>query len=335
MEVTKPVPIASAKVVARVGNEVVLAADVLPTVQAQYEMLAPNHPPEQHEMLQYLLMRKAVTEVVQGKLIANAMKEVIPKDKWKDVEKDIVKKFDVYRLPELLKHCEAKNEMELDKKLKEKGSSLKREKDAFVDTALIGEWLRKEVKYDEHVSHEELLAYYEQHLLEYEYKAKVRFEELRVNYGRQRNKRAALDTIHQLARQVYAGAPLAVIAKTHSDAASAAHDGLNDWTNEGSVKCRPLDQALFRLPVGVLSQVIDDGRGYVVVRVVERKEAGTTSFHDAQSGIQKKIRAEREKSARDKTLAEFMQKQKPRAWNIFEDKPVPVNATRPEQKQMR
>lgn len=333
MEVTKPVPIPSAKVVARVGSEVILAADVIPIVREQFGMLAPNHAAEQHEMLLNLLMRKATAEAVQGKLIVAAMKEDIPKDKWAEVEKDILKKFDIFELPQLLKHWEAKTEMELDKKLKEKGSSLKRQKEAFLDKALIGEWLRKEIKYDEHVSHEEMLDYYDRHLPEYEFKAKVRFEEIRVNYGKPRNKQAAWDTIQRLARQVYGGALLAEIAKAHSDAASSANGGMNEWTNKGSIKCEPLDRALFQLPVGVLSQVIDDGRGYVIVRVVERNEAGTTSFQEAQSGIKKKIKDEREKKARDKTLVEFMQKQKSRAWTVYDD--LPLNGKQPSQKMTR
>lgn len=333
MEVTRPVPIPSAKVVARVGNEVVLAADVMPIVQSQFLTLARSRPPEEHERLLQILTHQVIAQTVQGKLIVAAMKEEIPKDKWAEVEKDILKKFDIYERPELLKECQAKNDAELDKKLKERGSSLKRQKEAFVDKALAGEWMRKQIKFDQHISHEEMLRYYDEHLREYEFKAKVRFEEIRINYGEQRNKRAAWDTIQRLARQVYAGASLAEIAKAHSDAASSTGGGLNDWTKQGSIKCEPLDQALFHLPIGVLSQVIDDGRGYVVVRVVERKEAGTTSFQEAQGGILKNIRTEREKKARDKTLLEFLQKHQSRAWTIYDEQPV--NARRPEKKMTR
>jgi hypothetical protein len=333
MEVTRPVPIPSAKVVARVGNEVILAADLMPIVNEQFQQLAPNYPPEKHEGLSQILMYKAVHEAVQGKLIVADMKDEIPKDKFAEVEKDILKKFNEFKLAGLLKHWKATNEAELDAKLKEKGTSLKAQKIAFVDTALIGEWLRKEVKYDEYVSHEELLAYYEGHRPKYEYKAKARYEEIRVNYGGQRDQRSAWNLIHQFARQVHAGAPLAQIAKTHSDAASSAKGGVNDWTNEGSIKCDALDHALFSLPVGVLSQVIDDGKGYVVVRVLERKEAGATRFQEAQAGIKKEIREQREKEARDKKLTEFMLKNKSRAWTIYDD--MQLNATKPDEKKRR
>lgn len=333
MEVTRPVPIPSAKVVARVGNEVILAADLMPIVNEQFQQLAPNYPPEKHEGLSQVLMYRAVHEAVQGKLIVADMKDEIPKDKFAEVEKDILKKFNEYKLAGLLKHWKAANEAELDLKLKEKGTSLKAQKHAFIDTALIGEWLRKEVKYDEYVSHAELLAHYNARLPQYEYKAKVRYEEIRVNYGRQRDRRTAWSAIHQYARQVHAGAPLAQLAKTHSDAASSAKGGVNDWTNKGSIKCDALDRALFHLPIGVLSQVIDDGKGYVVVRVLERKAAGATSFQEAQAGIRKEIKDQREKEAREKKLADFMDKNKSRAWTIYDD--MQLNAAKPDDKKRR
>jgi hypothetical protein len=325
MEITRPVSIPQAKVMARVGNEIIMAADLLPTVQEQFEAQRDHCPPEMQDQFVQILMHNQVLEKIRAKMIVADMKEnEIPKDKWGEVEKDIMKKFDIFRLPDLMKQYKAKTVAELEAKLKEKGSSLKHEKDNFIDVAMISEWLRKEVKYDEHVGHEEMLAYYHQHRAEYEFKAKARYEEIRVNYGKQRDKRAAWDIIHRLAREVYAGAPWTEVAKAHSDAASAAKGGQNDWTTEGSIRCDALDRALFQLPIGVLSQVIDDERGFIVVRVLERTPAGITSFQDAQSGIQKKIKAQREKQARDKKLMDFMSKQKARVWTIYDEAPLQV-----------
>ncbi|HET6881121.1 MAG TPA: peptidyl-prolyl cis-trans isomerase [Pirellulales bacterium] len=328
LQISKPVPIPGAQVMARVGNEIIMAGDLLPKVQEQFEQFKKSVPPERHEEVVQVLMHNNVLEAVKGKMIVAEMKEnEIPKDKWGEVEKDILKKFDVYRLPDLLKHEKVKTVAELDQKLKQKGSSLKHEKEAFIDMALISEWLRKEIKYDEHVGHDEMSAYYHEHRPEYEFKAKVRYEEIRVNYGTERDKRAAWDAIHQLAKQVHAGAPLADVAKAHSDASSAPKGGLNDWTTQGSIRCQPLDRTLFQLPIGVLSQVIDDGRAYIVVRVLERTEAGITSFQDAQLGIQKKIKEQREKAAREKKIMDFMIKQKARVWTIYDD--APLQAAKP------
>ena len=335
MEVTRPVPVVSAKVVARIGGEIILVADVLPQVNERMEQLASQCPPEQHEQLFQMLVHQQVMEAVKFKLIVAAMKKEIPTDKFGEVEKDILKQFDKMALPQLKKHWKVKTDAELDAKLKEKGSSIKRQRAAFIDQILVQEWLKKEVTFDEHVSHQQMLDYYRANIKDYEFKAKVRYEEIRVNYGKHRTRQAAWNTIHQLARQIYGGARWADLAKTHSDAVSAEKGGWNDWTNEGSIACKPLDQALFQLPVGALSQVIDDDRrsGFLIVRVLERTAAGTTSFHDAQAGIQQKIKTQRETEAKQKKLAAFLEKERLRAWTIYDDQPL--EAKKPGDKKLR
>lgn len=328
MEVTKPVPIVSAQVVAKVGDELVMAADLLPTVNAIVDQQLKPHgdqiTPEQREQFFQMVMHQQVMQAVQFKLVVAAMKKDIPKDKYADVEKEILKQFDKMALPGLKEHWKAKTVGELEAKLKEKGTSLKAQKHAFIDQAFISEWMKKEVKFDEHVSHEQMLKYYDDHQEEYKFKAKARFEEIRINYGKQRTQGAAWEQINRLAGQVQNGARWADIAKAHSDAINAEKGGLNDWTNEGSRKPPELDRALFQLPIGALSKVIDDGRGFTIVRVVERADAGITSFFDAQADIKKTIRADREKQAREKRLAAFMEKEKPRAWTMYDDKPLDV-----------
>jgi hypothetical protein len=199
LQITQPIPVTSAKVVGRVGNEIVLAADVLPQVNEEFEQMARQYPRDQHAMLFQSLMVKYVKQLVQFKLVVRAAKEEIPDDKFPEMKKTILSHFDRVALPTLLKQWKVKTSSELDAKLKEHGSSLAREKDKFIDQALVSEWMRKSIKFDEHVSHEELLKYYHQHLTDYAFKAKVRFEEIRISYGKKRNRQDAWTAICKLA----------------------------------------------------------------------------------------------------------------------------------------
>lgn len=321
LEVTRPVPVVGAKVVARVGHEIILEADLLPAVNEEFEHEAKNVPKEYHEQLRQRIMYQQVLRAVQTKIVANAMKEDIPTDKLPDMEKQILGAFDKMALPQLYKHWKVNNPVRLDAILKEHGSSLKKQKEAFIEQMLVGEWMRKEVKYDEHVGHEEMLKYYREHIAEYQFKAKARYEEIRVNYGeRKRTRQDALRLINDLGRRVFAGASMAELAKTHSEGLHADAGGLHDWTSQGSLSCKPVDEALFTLPVGALSNIIEDeGRGFVIVRVVERRVKGVTSFGDAQSGIRDKIKQQREKIAREKTLSKVLEKHKARVSTMYDD----------------
>ncbi|HVA50962.1 MAG TPA: peptidyl-prolyl cis-trans isomerase [Pirellulales bacterium] len=337
LEVTRPVPIPSAKVVAKFGNEVILAADVLPAVQEEFKHLARQVPPEQHDQFFQMVMAKHVKSLLQTKLVVQEMKKNVPEGKFPEMEKQILQHFEKERLPEMKKKLGVTTESEVDAKLKEYGTSLKEQRKSFVEMILVQEWMRKDAKFDEHVSHEQMLAFYHEHHREYEFPAKVRFEQIHVNYGRRRGRQEAWELARRLGYQVYSGAPMAEIAKVHSEGAKADQGGLHDWTSKGSLKCKELDAALFSLPVGVLSNPIDDGRGFTIVRVVQRTEAGATSFRDAQAGIKVKITEQRGMDARNKAITAFFEKMKTKVWTAYDDMPEPKaqNAKKPTNRMLR
>lgn len=319
LEVTRPVPVESAKVVAKVGTEVILAADVLPHVENELKTLAPRCPPEQLDELRRMLMAKHVKMTVETKLIVQEMKKGVPDDKWPDMEKQIMQHFEQYALPEMKKKAKVTTDQELEAKMKEQGTSLKQSRRSFLEMMLVNEWMRKNAKCDEHVTHEQMLAYYHQHHAEYEFPAKARFEEIRVNYGKRRGRQDAWNLVCRLGNQAYSGSSMAELAKKHSESPHADQGGLHDWTRKGSLKCQALDDVLFSLPIGALSNPVDDGRGFIIVRVVERTEAGATSFKKAQSGIRETIKAERAMEARNKAITEFQEKSKSRVWTLYDD----------------
>ncbi len=92
---------------------------------------------------------------------------------------------------------------------------------------------------------------------------------------------------------------------------------MNPWTSKGSLASPVIDNALFTLPVGSFSQILEDDRGLHIVRVVERKEASRASFVDCQDGIKKKIRDERG----DKQMKAYIAtlEAKTPVWTIFDD----------------
>lgn len=315
----RPVPVHSAKVVARVGDEVILAADVMPIVEAEFKALAQNYPPEHHEMLRNMLMIKHVKSAAETKLLVHDMKKGVDDKKWPEMEQQIMQHFEKFYLPDMRKKAKVKTDQELEAKMKAQGTTMKMQRKAFMEMVLVQEWMKKNTKTDEHVTHQQMLEYYHEHHADYEFPAKARFEQVRINYGKKRSKQEAWQIVCRLGNQIYSGASLAELAKAHSEGAHAEKGGQFDWTRKGSLSCDELDAVLFSLPVGALSNPIDDGRGFIIVRVLERTEAGATSFQDVQKAISDKIKAEREMESRSKAIAEFMDKAKSRVWTIYGD----------------
>ena len=158
------------------------------------------------------------------------------------------------------------------------------------------------------------------HLAEYEYPAKVRWEQLMVRIDKDRGRDAAQSKLERMGNDVMHGIRWAEVAKAHSDGPTASDGGQFDWTSRGSLASSVLDEAIFALPVGRLSQVLQDDRGVYIVRVIERTDAGRKSFAEVQSEIKKAIEKNREDSKFDqqeKYLARL--KREIPVWTVFDD----------------
>ena len=94
--------------------------------------------------------------------------------------------------------------------------------------------------------------------------------------------------------------------------------GQRDWITRGSLKSALLDQALFTLPPGQLSRILQDEEGFHIVRVIEREDAHRTPFEETQAEIREKMLAER-KEARLKELVQRLREEIP-VWTIFDGK---------------
>ena len=86
-----------------------------------------------------------------------------------------------------------------------------------------------------------------------------------------------------------------------------------------------LDEALFTLPVGQLSSILDDGKSLHIVRVVERTEAGRTPFLEAQVDIRDRLIAERRKKEMDDYLEKI--RERTPVWTIFDETEGPAAIT--------
>ena len=123
-----------------------------------------------------------------------------------------------------------------------------------------------------------------------------------------------------MGNDVLEGKPFADIARTRSEGPTASFGGAYDWTTKGSLASKVVDEAVFTLPVGQLSTILDDGAALHIVRVTERTEAGRTPFIEAQVGIRETLYDERRKREMDDYLAKL--KERTPVWTVFDDQPA-------------
>jgi parvulin-like peptidyl-prolyl isomerase len=164
-----------------------------------------------------------------------------------------------------------------------------------------------------------MLDYYHQHREEFEYPPRARWEMLLVRFSSYRSKAEAYRAIAALGNAVLDGEPFAEVARRGSEGATAREGGVYDWTTRGSLRSKIIDEAIFTLPVGQLSRILEDERGFAIVRVIERQEGGRVSFEEAQVQIRERLK----KQHIERQIKEYLQEARKgiRVWTAFDDLP--------------
>jgi len=314
-------PVASAQIIAKVGSEVILASDALYLVM---EYMATNEqvaklPPEDFEQAKAIATRQILRMVIDMKLWLIAARREIPPEKMTEVEGILNKSFESEQLPLKLKKLNAASRGDLDERLRQFGSSLEAMRRGHFERNIAMMWRSRQAKDDAEITHEEMLQYYRDHAKDFEITARARWEHLMVKFDKYESKTAAYKALAEWGNQIQRGATISTLAAAHSDDPSSVDGGKHDWTTKDSLVSSVLDKAVFGLPVGQLSQILEDEQGFHIVRVVDRQESGKKAFTDVQKEIKNHIRDLRGDQKAQAYIDE-LRKQIP-VWTIYDNQP--------------
>jgi len=294
-----------ARILARVGSEVILASEVIGGVN---QLIAANKDRVPADVLRKKIdeeTKRRLDAAVDMKLLWLDAKRTVPAEAYEALERQVAEYFETKEVPELIKRAKLADRRELDQKLRELDTSLEKRKRAFIEMAIAREWLRQKSKAEAEVTLNEVRAYYDSHIEDFEHTARAKWEALTVRFSEHPNKAEAYRKIAWMGNQVLSGHPFAEVAKAHSDGSTAREGGRWDWTTQGCLAAEVLDRAVFALPVGQLSRIIESDRGYHIVRVIEREDAHCTPFAEAQAEIREKLKAERQEEQSQEVLAKL------------------------------
>jgi hypothetical protein len=321
----------TAMVVARVGPEVVLEGDLMtPAASEWLAKVSPGLQPEQIRELKLMIYKQVLSPHVETLLVFVDACRTIPEERLPEIETKVNEAFDESQLPKMMQEAGVSGIREYEQRLKSQGQSLDRMRKMFFERALAQQWLSTQVETDDEIPHADMIAWYENHLAEYDVPAKTRFEQLTVKITPARPRDQAWNRLAAMGNEVFGGRPFADVAREKSEGPTAPSGGAYDWTTKGALVSKVVDEAIFTLPVGQLSTILDDGSALHIIRVTERTEASRTPFIEAQVGIRMKLVEDRKKAAMEAYLKRL--KDRTPVWTIFDDDPADtVTAGRPTQ----
>ena len=329
------------KIIAWVGDQSIQSGDIMPTIdQMLAPVLAKMSPEEirsqqaQIDEQKQKLLQQSLGNSIETKLLYLDFLRSLPDEKRKEILPNITKRaeeqFYEKQLPDALKRAKLESAIELDLELRKFGSSLAAQRRMFVERILGQSVLGQKIEYEPEVTHQEILDYYREHTADYERPARARWEKLTVRFDRFQSKVEAWAALAQMGNEVLRGAPLEAVARRSSQDPDAQEGGYHDWTTHGSLASDVLNQAIFSQPVGKLSERLEDQRGFHIVRVIEREDAGRVPFVDAQVDIKESIRKQKIR----KQISDYVTKLRSEipVWTIFDEQETaaqPATASRP------
>jgi hypothetical protein len=313
--------------IARVGSEVILAGDLLPSInQRVAQVLAdgrakgqPDPDPEMIDSWREQSMRNQLTGMIDSKILFLEAKRSMPAEMFKKLDEHVTKAFRTEKVPQMVEQMQAESVTDLEVKLRQFGTSIEARRQVFIEQNAASYWLQQQVKGDKEITYEMMLKYYREHSALWEISAKVSWEHIFCSFRKHNDdKTLAGQLIAGWGNELLQGKSFAEVAKTHSDDISSEDGGKEKLTSKGALISVVLDNALFTLPVGTLSQILQDEQGLHIVRVLERKDARKIPFNEVQAEIKKKIRDEEA----DDEMKHYLDKLRSQTmiWTVFDGK---------------
>lgn len=339
-------------IIAIVGGHHIITGDILGDVNLSIPPEAKlQMPEEEFEKYQVIYVRAILNGSVDTKLLHNDfLRQPHGKEMYAKLESQIATRFDeqvydafnkviaadtmesrddlkridqaIRRIADLMVRENLSTMGEVDVALSKYGTSLNKERKRYAERLsafLVLQNLTTGKKQKE-ITREMQLEYYQNHLPDFDRVARCKWEKLSVKHSKFKNEDEAWDAIAEMGNRVYLGnVKLSTVAKKSSQTADADDGGLHDWTSKGSLRSEVINDAIFKLPVGDLSDILRDDEGFHIVRVIEREDGGYQPFSDpkTQEVIKKRMEDEQTTAIRLEHLAKL--KREIAVWNIFDE----------------
>jgi len=272
------------RIVATVGTEAILQSELVQEIAPVLNELrrqASSQAAFEREANQQL--RAALAQAIDAKiLLRQAMLQGL------DVEDEAVEK----RIEDVRKRFES-NEAFL-KELEDAGETMSDFRQRVRKQILaISMGLRKRREFEEavEVSEADVLQYYQDHQDQFSHPERVFVRRIFLTSGDEEQERAATAArLEELKTQLEAGADFAELAKAYSSGPSADKGGQVGWVSRGDF-VKKLEEAVFALPEGGVSDVLAMKSGFVLLKVDTKEEAGTAPLDEVRTEIEPQVRA--------------------------------------------
>lgn len=190
------------------------------------------------------------------------------------------------------------------------------------ENALAAALMKTVVRVDTNVTTSQLWASYRANPARYTHPAEVRFEEVSIHVNRFASREAAVAAMMYVRNRAQ-GHPVGA-APANLDAIEVQTMG---WTRRDDIGSPEAAALLFRLPIGGITPLLDDGEVLRMDRVLERRAAGPAPLDMVAGAVREQILRERQEYLEQAYLNQL--RSRAQVWTIFDPPRAELNMVRP------
>lgn len=275
------------EIVARVNNDAITLSDVQKADQSLHEEIAHDCqgcPPDKVEEVYKEKQKDLLRDLIDQELLIERAK-----DMGISVETDVVK-----RLDEMRKQYNIASMEDLEKEAEKQGMSWEDLKTQIRNGLLTQEVIRREVGSHINIPNDEVKKYYDGHQKDFVRPEQVVLYEIFLSTeGKSPEEMSSVEKkAEDLRNRVIKGEDFSEIAK-HFSEGSTAKDGGSLGTFERGQLDKQLEDVVFKLDKGQMTDVIQTKTGFEVLKVEAHYEAGLQPQDKVESEIMNRIYAQK------------------------------------------
>jgi peptidyl-prolyl cis-trans isomerase SurA len=275
------------EIVARVNNDAITLSDVQKADQALHEEIAHDCqgcPQEKMEEIYKDKQKDLLRDLIDQALLVERAKDL-----GISVETDVIKRLDEIRKQNNLGSME-----ELEKAVESQGLGWEDFKTQIRNTLLTQEVIRREVGSHINIPTDAVKKYYDEHQKDFNRPEQVVLSEIFLSTeGKSPEEMSSVEKkAEDLRNRVTKGEDFNEIAK-HFSEGSTAKDGGELGTFEHGQLSKQLEDIVFKLDKGQMTDVIQTKTGFEVLRVEAHYEAGLQPLEKVENEIMNRIYAQK------------------------------------------
>ena len=305
------------EVVALVNGEPVFADDLLLAHGEQLRHVQQTASPEEYKRFRLQVMRQKLPTHIERMVAVQALRSSLKEEQLEMLDEQL-DEFAGQHLDQLMEQVGVTSRVELRRELEESGTTPEMFVELFKQDQIARQYLMMNVEQVKKADRTELLEWYRAHLDEYRFEERVRWQRIVINKEKHGRGHGARDVLRRVVHELANGVDFGEVAKNHSDGPMAANGGRwGDWMERNSLADEEVDEALFSMKVGEISRIFSTPGKYEIVRVVERRDAGQTTFESVQDDIEQRLLTKKNTELRQRFVQDLIASAEIRT--IFDD----------------